>query len=167
MLQYNCQEGQSLSDVCLNTYGSLDFYVKMLTDNNLSPEDTPNGSTIVNWDETLVKNQTIQQLTTKNKIIFATLTGFGIPEQINPFMSTYVNPFNTHYTASADNETIITLVELQGATVEILKVTLETKELLPTDYTFNNVTGIITLVNSITMSIGQALFVLYKKTITI
>lgn len=73
MRMFECQEGQSLTDVCLNTYGSIDYFIKLLNDNNLSPLDVPFSGQIVYWDDSLVENQSIQLLITKNNIIFATM----------------------------------------------------------------------------------------------
>ena len=41
MTTYYAVSGQSFSDVCLNTYGTLDNYIKLLEDNNLVPDAAP------------------------------------------------------------------------------------------------------------------------------
>ena len=84
MRQYNCVNGQSLSDVCLNTYGTMNKYVKLLNDNGLSPNDVPNTGQIIMWDETQVLDQSTQSVINANKTIYATLLGYGTPEQVNP-----------------------------------------------------------------------------------
>lgn len=164
MLSYNCVFGQSYSDVCLNTYGTMDYYVKMLNDNNLSPNDLPSTGQVVNWDETLVQNQTIRRLTDKNKIIFATLLGYGVPEQTNPIINMYKDVRNTSYTATTDDETELTLVELQGA--EIVQIEKEIKPLKSTQFIFDDVTGKISLLGGLSLATGESLFILYKKQVS-
>lgn len=164
MLEYKCTEGQSLTDVCLNTYGSMDFYVKMLNDNNLEPSTIPNSGTTIIWDETLVIDQTTQRLTAKNKIIFATLNGFGVPEQINPDINMYKDALQAQYTATTEGgESEITIVELQGN--EIIAITQEIQPLKNDAFSFSASTGKITLLKA-PLEKDTTLFVLYKKQIT-
>lgn len=148
----------------MNTYGSMDFYVKMLNDNNLEPATRVTSSTIVNWDETLVIDQTTQQLTAKNKIIFATLDGFGTPEQVNPTINMYKDAIQVTYTATADaGESEITIVDLQGN--ELIALTQEIQPLKADAYTFNSATGKIILLRA-PLEKDTTLFALYKKQIS-
>jgi hypothetical protein len=75
MQVYKAKSGQSFTDVCLNTYGSLDYFIKLLSDNNLSPEDVPVANQEVIWDETIIADQTIYINTTKAGIVFSTMYG--------------------------------------------------------------------------------------------
>ena len=59
-------------DVCLNTYGSLDSYVKLLNDNGIEPDSFPESNQAVQWDNTLVVNQTIRTVTVKKNITYST-----------------------------------------------------------------------------------------------
>jgi hypothetical protein len=150
----------------MNTYGSLDFYVRLLNENNLSPGDVPNSSLTVIWDESLVTDQTIQQLTTKNKIKFATLMGFGTPEQIKPIMSTYKDPISTSYTGTNPaGESVITIAELQGN--EVVQIEKEIRPLKASEFIFDSTTGVIQLVGGLKLEQDETLFVIYKKTITV
>ena len=72
MKTYNCVNGQSFSDVCLNTYGTLDKYIKMLNDNSIEADNVPFSGQPINWDETVVVNQTTRTQITQNNVIFAT-----------------------------------------------------------------------------------------------
>ena len=51
MLPYKSNEGQSVSDICIQTYGSLDYLSKLMSDNNIDdinsiiPSNTP-----IYWD---------------------------------------------------------------------------------------------------------------------
>lgn len=57
---FNAVEGQSLIDVCLNTYGSLDYMYKLLQDNAVEniDGDVVSGQAFV-WDDSLVFNQAV------------------------------------------------------------------------------------------------------------
>lgn len=162
MLVYKCYEGQSFTDVCLNTYGSLDYYVKMLNDNGISPEDEPVTSQIVNWDNQLVANQAIQTNLTQNKIIFATLKGKYTINSIIP-VNMYKDVIQASYTATTEGETVVTITALQNN--EIIQVTKGILPLKATEYTFSASTGVITLVG-VELGLDETLFVLYKKTIS-
>lgn len=161
MKQFNCIYGSSWTDVCLNTYGSLDFYVKLLNDNGVEPNQQPYSGQPVYWDDTLVENQTTTTINSRNNIIYATLTGFG--NQVNPISSMYKDVLNAQYTATVDGETVVTIMELQDN--EVIAVTKEIKELFTSDYTFNATSATITLQGGLELVAGESLFVLYKKTI--
>jgi hypothetical protein len=72
MQNYNCVNGQGWLDVCLNTYGSLDYFIKLINDNNLTPEIPPVSNQSVVWDNSLTVNQSIRNTITSNNVIFAT-----------------------------------------------------------------------------------------------
>lgn len=60
--KYISQQGQSLDDVCLNTYGSLDFKLKLAVDNNSATLNyAPIPGTIFEYDPSLVVSQVLQQ----------------------------------------------------------------------------------------------------------
>ncbi len=65
MLIIQAVEGQSIYDICLQTYGSLDYLVKLLQDNNIASINvTPYSGQTFTWDETLATDQTISQNST-------------------------------------------------------------------------------------------------------
>ena len=64
MTTYYAVSGQSFSDVCLNTYGTLDNYIKLLEDNNLVPDAAPYSNEAIIWNESIVKDQTTYKITT-------------------------------------------------------------------------------------------------------
>lgn len=90
MQNFNCVNGSGWVDVCVNTYGSLDYFIKMINDNGLSPEVAPFSNQLVVWDNSLVQNQSIRNTISAKNIIFATY------------------PFNTNYLLTEDNEAILT-----------------------------------------------------------
>lgn len=73
MKTYSAQVGQSILDVCLNTYGSYDFLRKLVTDNNLSLTnyriDTPIQLV---YDETLSVNANLGSNQSINTVRFST-----------------------------------------------------------------------------------------------
>ena len=77
--KYISQDQQSIYDVCLNTYGSLNLLIKLMTDNNYpSLDNYPPSRSLFVYDDTLTVNQstratsgTLQPYATRN-------TGIGI-----------------------------------------------------------------------------------------
>lgn len=104
MKQFNTYSGQTYSDVTLNTYGSLDYYVKLLNDNNLSPEDVPQSGGVVLWDTNNVVNQSVQTLLIENNVIFATMP---TPEEINALMPARMLQENTNFLLQEDGKYIL------------------------------------------------------------
>ena len=60
MLQIKALNGQSIFDLCLQTYGSFDYLRKLMDDNNVENIDTPIQGQSFTWDETLLPNITLQ-----------------------------------------------------------------------------------------------------------
>ena len=164
MRQFNCVFGSSFSDVCLNTYGSLDYYVKMLNDNGIEPDQQPYSGQPIMWDETLVTDQTVLKSINKNNIIFATLFGYGVPQQENPITMQYKDVLHATYTATTPGETDITIVALQDN--EVIQVEQETKPLVASEYTFTSSTGKIILLGE-PLALNETLFVIYKKLVNV
>ena len=149
----------------LNTYGSLDYYVKGLADNGAQPENPPTSGRVFMWDSSLIGPNNVQQLLAKQKIKYATLTGFGEPEQPNPSMSTYKDTLQAQYTASAAaGETSITITDLQNN--EIVQIDKGIQPLLTSQYTFTPATGVINLVG-VVLEKDETPFVIYKKTVSV
>lgn len=62
MSVYTAVRGQSLQDICLITYGSLDFIVKLANDNSINDLCATSLSGIAfTYDNTLVVSQILQQ----------------------------------------------------------------------------------------------------------
>lgn len=79
MSVYTAVSGQNMYDVCLITYGSLDFVVKLANDNGISDLNNINLTGILfTYDNTLVVNQVLQQQLNKNYgTAYANVTGSG------------------------------------------------------------------------------------------
>jgi len=167
-------EGQSYSDIVLNTYGSLDFYAKFLDDNNLSPEDAPYSGQVFTWDETLVVNQAQTNSLLRNNIKFSTLSGIPTLNQnlppnappTPPNMAQTIKPIGVSYTATTDGESVVTLTELQGAE-SIVQIEKELKPLKTSEFVADLTAGTITLVGDKSLAAGETLFIIYNKIISI
>ena len=161
--QYNCVAGQSFTDVCLNTYGSLDYYIKMLNDNNVQPDDVPYTGQVIMYDNTLINNQSVTTTIRNNNIIYATFTGYGIPEQPDTTMTTYnaIQP-QISYTATSDSETVITFTQLQSAGAVLVSVTKEIHPLKTSQFNVNYTTGAVTLLGGSTLKQGETLYIIYS-----
>lgn len=73
MLQYKCVEGQSLLDICLQTYGSFDYLLKLIEDNGFANvNDSPYSGQVITWDETLTVDKAVFQTSQNGQIIYAT-----------------------------------------------------------------------------------------------
>jgi hypothetical protein len=180
MLIFKAINGQSLADVCLNTYGSMDYFVKLLQDNNIAnANQLPYTGQQFSWDETLVKDSLVQISTANGSIKYATSAGSnnntfyivgGTPTAYQPPAPSegvsipigyYQKTSSTSYTATVDGETSITFILLQGKT--ILQIEREIRPLLISEFSFDKITGVLTLTNS--LSAGETLFILYQEII--
>ena len=84
MLSYSCQQGQTLLDVCLNTYGSLDFLEKLITDNGFeNANQLPTSGQIVSWDETLISDFSVYRTNTAFSVVYSTAERDAVSEQEN------------------------------------------------------------------------------------
>ncbi|MCW3126588.1 MAG: hypothetical protein JWO03_2246 [Bacteroidetes bacterium] len=164
MRQFKCVSNSSFSDTCVNTYGSMDYYVKGLIDNGIAPNDVPYSGQPYVWDDAIVRDQSIQQITNTNNIIYATL--FGLPNQPNiPTVGKYSDTRNISYTASANGETVITLTALQGAE-KVIQIEKEIKPLLDSQYIADLIAGTITLTGGLSLAQGETLAILFSRTVT-
>lgn len=78
---YNAIQGQSIYDVCLQTYGSLDYLFKLMQDNAINglDERVVSGQTFI-WDDSLVFNQQTNAAFSLSDKLFST----AVPEKIVP-----------------------------------------------------------------------------------
>jgi hypothetical protein len=70
-------EGQNLFDVCIQTYGILDYQIKLMNDNNVGWIDNIGDYIDVymlpfNYDSTLIASSTIWNRTTGMGVVFST-----------------------------------------------------------------------------------------------
>lgn len=73
MTTFYAIDGSTLFDVCLNTYGTLDFFYKLLKDNNISNANyVPKTGQQFLYDETLIIDQQTSRTIILNNIKYAT-----------------------------------------------------------------------------------------------
>ena len=167
MSQYKAIYGQSIWDVILNTYGSFDTSVKMLSDNNLPNINiVPSPQQSFTWDNTLTSDQSISVLSTNiiystspiaNGNILSVVQGVSGAAGNN---TNYVQPSNPNYATmikyeqnievqyvASGGETNVTISDLIGN--RIVQITREIKPMLFGDYGFNANSGQITFNNGI------------------
>lgn len=186
MSTFNSFDGQSLFDVCLNTYGTLDYLYKLLQDSNVSSIDAPvQTQQQFTWDSTLIFDQAIYKTTTLSNQIFATAARNNLntyylvvgepganvpsipytpPNNYNQPMQ-YQKSYSTSYTATADGEKTISLPQLAGK--DILQIEKEIKPLKATDFTWNKTTAVLVLGDDFTMYANETLYILATEIVTI
>lgn len=192
--KFNAQAGQSIYDVCLNTYGTFDQLVKLLRDSgNQGVNDVPFSGQAFVYDETLVADQQVSQITALRGRVYATLaTGNGsyyiinqgrphvipppvpggpVPPTPTPGNDDYMIG-QTQFVSSADGTTIITPVDADGNSMIGYDVIALEKEIRPIEnlpsapakkWSWSKLSGILTLLNGTVLDYGETLFILYNK----
>jgi hypothetical protein len=70
---YNALGNQNIYDICLMTYGSLDYLFKLINDNNFgSINNYPAAGQSFTWDDTLVFNQQVNISNSQAKVNYCT-----------------------------------------------------------------------------------------------
>lgn len=78
MLEYKSINGQSLMDVCLSTYGNLDFMLKLIQDNDIPNINyRPTSGQIFLWNETVNIDETVNRVSHNGNIAYCT----GVPQK--------------------------------------------------------------------------------------
>ncbi len=153
---FTAVDQSTIWDICLNTYGSVDFIVKLMQDNDFPNINAyPDAGQIFLYDDTLVVNQNIKR-TGLPALKYCTRERTHTNDEN---MKYYEQNFEDQYTAVADGETSIVRPLLIGN--RIVQIEKETKPLYDTDFLFNPSTGTITLQNGVTLDNGQTLFIIY------
>ena len=161
MTTYTAVSGSTIYDVCLNTYGSLDFLSKLMIDNNFgSINNYPQNGQEFIYDETL--GYAVQAYL--GPVKYATRFNNSILTHDDDMIK-YERNIEYQYTAVADGENIIIIPALIGA-LRILSIVNEIRGMMTADYSFDPNTGQISLLNGITLGAGQTLFIVYTVLIT-
>lgn len=72
-LQYTARPGQSIYDICLQTYGTLDLLIKLCIDNDISGvEDEFTIGKIFTFDSSLIFNLATYKKNNNQSIYYAT-----------------------------------------------------------------------------------------------
>lgn len=183
--------GQSIQDICLNTYQSLDFLVKLMLDNNHPGINAypPSGKQF-SYDDTLVVDANLSASNNTKGTIYSTamqrngsvlvtepLSGssaapyqpYLIPQNTSSgttpvYSKYYEQTLEAEYISGNDGLTSISLPDLIGSTV--ISVTKEITPLKKEYWVWNSSAGILTLQNGMTLDNQQTAYVLYSKLIT-
>lgn len=181
--QYSAIDGQSLFDICLNCYGTLDLLLKLIVDSGIeNVNHIPISREMYTYDDSLI----IDQKVTISQFKYATNIGgngsvyyiikqaepphkikTGIPVPPKPF-DMYQKTASTSYTSNTDGTTVITLVDENGGSMignDITQIEREIKPLLTSEFIWNKNLALLTLINGVTLDNGQTLFILYSKMI--
>jgi len=181
-------EGQSLYDVCLNTYGSLDFLLKMLQDSGVSDiNQSPHSGQVFSFDPQLVVDQGINRQLTVTNTRYATAYSklgsvyytvidqgaksipanpYNPPPNPNQTTTMYETVGNAQYIGgNVLGETTISLPDLIGK--DFVQIDKEIKHLLESEWLWNKTSGTLTLINGVVLDKDETLFILWKELITI
>lgn len=179
---YTAVSGQSLADVCMNTYGSMDYFFKLLKDSGIAnANQIPYTGQPFTWDNTLVVDANVNRTTVLGGIRYATAysnnnntfyivgdngvtpppPGDPTPPPIIP-VSMYQKTSATSYEATTDGETIITLPSLEGKNITQIEKNIQ--PLTDLEWSWNKVTAVLTLTDAI--GTGEKLFIIYNEMIS-
>lgn len=187
MQVYNAINGQSIFDVCLQTYGGLDFLSKLMVDNGFPNmnSDPYSGQAFV-FDESLIVDQLTNAGNRGTKL--ATLlspakvdqsgsdqltlitkryaTSYQAPTISSPIEinNMYQTNDTDSYTAGADGETSVSLPAWIGW--DVLYVEDDIKPLKKSEYAWNKSSGTFTLQGGLSLNSGQTLFFIFKQMVS-
>lgn len=187
MTNYSSLSGQSVLDVCMNTYGSFDLIVKLMMDSDFDNINAiPYGGQQFTYDETLVANQPVTSSANVNNTIYSTLqtnrgnilstitdnggvsnvlptSPYIPPNSNNPNVKYYEQTAEVQFASNADGTASIPLSELIDAS--IVEMNIEGLPVKDAQYGFNASSGTITLSGGRVVDAGQTLFIIYTKII--
>jgi hypothetical protein len=179
---YKAVNGQSLADICMNTYGSMDFFYKLLQDSGVAnANQIPYSGQPFTWDETLTVDNAVNRTTILGKIRYATAysnnnntfyivgeNGVTPPPPGNPTpppiipISMYQKTSATSYEATTDGETVISLPSLAGKNITQIEKNIQ--PLTELEWSWNKVTATLTLTGAI--GVGEKLFIIYNEMVS-
>lgn len=190
MKSFTAISGQSIQDICLNTYQSLDYLVKLMLDNNHPGinEYPPSGKKF-NYDDTLVVDANLSASNNTKGTIYSTamknngsvlvttpISGPSSspyqPYQIPNTSSTpspnyskyYMQTLEAEYTSGNDGLTSISLPGLVNC--DLVQLIKEIQPLLKKQWLWNKTSGLLTLQNGASLDAGQTLYITYNQLIT-
>lgn len=173
---YKAVNGQSIFDVCLNAYGTLDLLVKLLRDSGAQGvDDIPVSGQVYVYDDSLVVDQSVNQSYTLSGIRYATLLGnngstfYITPPIIDGNMNFEIA--STYYISNADGTNVIIPQDKDGLSMIGYDIIQLEKEIRPIEnpqppnqrWVWSKLTGTLTLTNGESIDNGQTLFILYRK----
>lgn len=189
--QYSAVNGQSIFDVCLNTYGTLDRLVKQLVDSGAGQgvNDVPASGQLYVYDDELVADQAVNQSYLLTSTRYATINGTNgqtyyiinqniptvVPTGAPPTVIPPINPDDmitqvngASFASGADGTVVMTLMDKDGNSMignDLIQIEKEIRPIINANWVWNKTTGILTLINGETVDAGQTLFYLYSKVV--
>lgn len=189
--QYSAVNGQSIFDVCLNTYGTLDRLIKQLVDSGAGQgvNDIPASGQVYLYDDELVEAAAVNQQYLLTAARYATLNGTNgqtyylinqntprtVPTGSQPPTVPPINPDDmitqvngASFTSGADGTTVITPFDKDGNSMignDLIQIEKEIRPIVNANWVWNKTSGILTLINGETLDNGQTLFYLYSKVV--
>lgn len=190
--KYKAIEGQSLLDVCLQTYGTLDLLIKLLQDSGVDNVNVkPKSQQVFIYDDILIFNQGVANQFLLSNIIYATDTGdngdayyiikqpsppplvkqpINLPPPINP-EDMYQKTSATSFTSNVDGLTEFFPLDannlsMAGNIYDLTQIELQIQPVKNNDYVWNKTLGKVTLLNGFVLDSGQTAFILYSQMIT-
>lgn len=182
--------GQSIYDVCLNCYGTLNQLKKLLKDNSIPSVNDPvyNGQKF-SYDDSLVVDQGInlkfnisgkKYATEKGNHGLAFFISTGVPPIVKiqdpsfpvqpPIQNEMYSVVNSaSYKSNADGTTIIPLLDKDNNSMAGKDLIFLEDEIRPVEkekYQYQKSTGILTLLGGFTLDKDQTFFYLYRELVT-
>lgn len=181
--------GQSIYDVCLNCYGTIELLYKLVTDNSVvNVDQLVSSRQKFLYDDTLVVDLGINQRFAQSGVVYSTdVSKLGsvyytisgqvqgnnttpAPVNNNTITAvTYSQTNSTFFTSGADGTTSMTLLDKDGGSMigyDIVQIEDEIRPLKPSQFVWNKATGVLTLLGGLTIDLGKTLFILYRQLIT-
>jgi hypothetical protein len=183
---YTAVAGQSIHDVCLNTYGTLDLLLKLVKDNDFGSLDgNVSSRQVFTFDDDLVVIQgtnasflgTPDKYATDLSNTGAAYFDFEGSNIIQPAPPTSIGTGQTeptmyeatrgsNYVSGADGTAEIFPLDDMGNTMsgniyKIVQLELEIKPIPKANYQFDPVSGKLTLLNGVVVDAGQTLSFIY------
>jgi hypothetical protein len=188
---YNAVNGQSIYDICLNTYGTLDRLIKQLVDSgaNQGVDSVPASGQVYVYDDELAIPLAVNQAFLLTSVRYATVNGTNgqtyyiinqnlppvVPPGTQPPIVTPPNPDDmitqvngTQFISGADGTTIITPLDKDGNSMigcDIVQVEKEVRPIINANWVWNKTSGVLTLTNGETLDNAQVLFIIYSKVV--
>lgn len=183
---YPAVYGQSLLDICLQVYGSLDLLLRMLLDSGIDNVNvTPASGQVFTYDDTLQTDQAIINKNALSGIVYATDIGNGMtfytikqfpPKIISTVPVSPTSPISiaqnmlvyaTSFTSTSDGTVDIFPLDKDGLSMagniwDIVQMEKEIKPLKASEYIWNKPLGKVSLVGN-TLDNNQTLYIIYSK----
>ena len=189
---YQAVYGQSLFDICLQLYGSLDFLYKLIQDSGIdSVNVVPFSGQLFIYDDEQVTDQAIINKNVLGNILYATdigsngsvyyiikqstprlvrqpqPPGWGIPIKPPPIILPDMAAYGTEYLSNADGVTSFYPLDkdglsMAGRLITIVQVEIEVKPLAKAQWQWNQAQGLMTLLGGKTLDNNQTAFIIYS-----